>query len=388
MITAASIFFALFFALMMRSLQIGTFDKIANDIVSSYTGHIQIHQEGYWDNQSINNVFDRDEKLEQEILKVKNIKAIVPRLESFALASTGENTKGCRVSGIIPDVENKTTKLKNTVVEGNYLTNNDQGAIIGDGLAKYLNISIGDTIVLIGQGYHAYSAAGKYAVRGIVHTSSPELNNNIVYLTLSNTQELYSTENRLTAISIILNDNGDITKIKKKILKLLDENIYEVMAWDELLFELKQLIDSKQDSSTIMLGLLYMIVGFGVFGTIVMMTSERWREFGLLVSIGMKKIKLMLIVFIETLLIGFLGIVFGFAISLPIIFHFNKNHINLTGDAAKAYTDLGFDPVMVFSNNPDFMISQIYIVIFIVLISVLYPILKLTRLKPAEALKK
>jgi len=388
LITAASIFFALFFALMMRSIIIGTFGKITDDIVSSYTGHIQIHQKGYWKDKSINNVFDRDEKLEQEILQQKEIKFIVPRLESFALASVGENTKGCMVSGIIPEVENKVTKLKKSIVKGSYLNETDDGAIIGDGLAKYLDIEIGDAIILIGQGYHAYSAAGKYAVKGIVHTPSPDLNNKIVYLTLANAQELYSTENRLTAISILLNNSKQIPKVKKKLLERLDNNEYEVMGWEELLFELKQLIDSKSVSTSAMLALLYMIVGFGVFGTVVMMTSERWREFGLLVSLGMKKYKLMLIIFIETMLLGALGIVIGFAFSFPIMYNYSKNPILLTGDAAKAYTDMGFDPVMVFSTNIDFMISQIYVVVFIVLISVSYPILRLIKLKPAVALKK
>lgn len=387
-ITVASIFFALFFALMMRSIQIGTFAKIADDVISSYSGHIQLHKKGYWNEKIIDNVFDRNLDLENQITHLKQVKAVVPRLESFALASVGDISKACMVSGIVPKQENEMTKIKTKLVKGKYLAKNDNGAIIGDELAKFLKLNINDTIVLIGQGYHALSAAGKYPVKGIIHLPSPELNRRIVYITLNQAQELYSTENRLTALSILLNSNKDIEDVKAEIKRNIKKDEYEVMDWTELLFELKQLIDSKQSSSLIMLGLLYMIVGFGVFGTVVMMTAERRREYGLLVSLGMKKIRLISIVFLETVFLGILGILSGFMASLPIIFYFNENPILLTGNAAKTYEDLGFDPVMVFSDDSGFMISQIIIVLFIILISSIYPVIKIVKLKPMEALRR
>ncbi|MCP4181474.1 MAG: ABC transporter permease, partial [bacterium] len=336
----------------------------------------------------INNVFDRNINLENTIAGYEEVKSVVPRLESFALASVGEKTKGCMVNGIVPDIENEMTDLSSKVIEGEYLSKSDKGVIIGDGLAKYLNIEVNDTIVLIGQGYHSISAAGKYAVRGIIHLPSLEINNQILYMSLESAQALYSTEDRLTALTILLNRNKDIDEVKEKISTELDSEEYEVMDWGELLFELKQLIDSKRSSSYIMLGLLYMIVGFGVFGTVVMMTAERWREFGLLVSIGMKKVRLMIIVFIETVLLGFLGTLLGFAISLPIIIYFNRNPIKLTGDIAKIYEDMGYEAVMVFSDDIGFMTSQIVIVSVIILICVCYPLLRLVKLKPVKALQR
>ena len=154
-----------------------------------------------------------------------------------------------------------------------------------------------------------------------------------------------------------------------------------------MMTELKQLIDSKQVGSVVMLGLLYMIVGFGVFGTIVMMTAERKKEFGLMVSVGMKKTKLMFIVFIETVLLGFVGVVLGFAVTLPLIFYFHYNPIALSGEMADAYVQMGIDPVFVFSTNPGFMIWQVVVMTIIVLLSVCYPLLKVYKLMPVDAMK-
>lgn len=387
LITVASIFFALFFGLLIRSLQIGTFGKIKNDAVSSYVGHIQIHHNGYWEERIINNVFDRDNEIEAKILQNEFVKSIVPRIESFALASEGYRTKGCMVMGVDPEKENSMSKLASKVTEGKYLDQDDAGVLIGDKLATYLNLKLGDTLVMIGQGYHSMSAAGLYPIRGIVHLPSPELNSSVVYLTLASAQDFYSLEDQLTSMSVLLHKNKDIAEVKEYLGVITEDKNYEIMDWSELLVELQQLIKSKQSSSNIMVGLLYMIVGFGVFGTIVMMTAERWREFGLLAAVGMKRARLEFMVFIETVFLGLLGLIAGFAVAFPIMYNFFKNPIILEGEMAATYEEMGFEGVMVSSIESGFMINQVIVVVVIVLIAATYPMIKISRLKPVDAMK-
>ncbi|MCD6556101.1 MAG: ABC transporter permease, partial [Bacteroidales bacterium] len=261
LITSASVFFAVFFGLMMRSMQIGTFGRISDNLVSSYSGHIQIHKKGYSEEKIINNSFEPASEDINKIKTLKHVKAFVPRIESFALASSGEHTKGCFVTGISPEEENNMTKISDKVTSGNYLTDNDKGALIGDKLALFLEVGINDTIILLGQGYHAASAAGKYPIRGLLHFPSPRLNSSLVYISLEEAQELYSTENKLTGIAVLLDADKNTASVKSEIAGFLNPDKYEVQDWGEILPELKQLIQTKSVSSYVMLGLLYMIVG-------------------------------------------------------------------------------------------------------------------------------
>ena len=64
---------------------------------------------------------------------------------------------------------------------GQYLTANDSGALVSSKLANFLNIQVGDTIIMIGSGYHGSSAAGLFPVRGIIKVLSPELDNKLIY---------------------------------------------------------------------------------------------------------------------------------------------------------------------------------------------------------------
>jgi ABC-type lipoprotein release transport system permease subunit len=69
------------------------------------------------------------------------------------------------------------------------------------------------------------------------------------------------------------------------------------MAWQEMMPELVQAIQADSAGGQIMLFILYMVITFGMFGTVFMMTAERKYEFGVLISIGMRRGQLALTVF-------------------------------------------------------------------------------------------
>ena len=129
---------------------------------------------------------------------------MTPRLESFALISSAERTKGCMIAGIDPEQEDRVTQLRNKLVKGRYLNKQDASVLLAEGLARRLMLSVGDTIVLIGQGYHGATAAGKYPVSGILHFGSPQLNERLLYMPLPLAQELFSVPDLLTTYVLSL----------------------------------------------------------------------------------------------------------------------------------------------------------------------------------------
>ncbi|TSA27915.1 MAG: ABC transporter permease, partial [Bacteroidetes bacterium] len=58
LITSASVFFAIFLALLMRAFQLGSYDLMVYNIVHAYSGYFQVHANGYWDDKIINNSFE------------------------------------------------------------------------------------------------------------------------------------------------------------------------------------------------------------------------------------------------------------------------------------------------------------------------------------------
>lgn len=387
LITVASVFFAMFFALIMRSLQIGSYSQMTRGIVGAFTGYLQIHKNGYWDDKTLDYSFKNNEQLVRDLEKVENITTVVPRFESFALASAGEQTKGIMVVGIDPEKERGLTHPERNIISGEYLNGESSGVMVSKRLAEFLNLSLADTVTLLSQGFHGATAAGIFPVIAIVKLPNPEMDRRLLYMNLNTAQEFYGAYSMLTTLIINVNDPQILQDTKQKITALANHEEYEVMDWKELNPELVQQIQSDQYGGFIMLGVLYLIVGFGVLGTLIMMTTERKREFAVMVSVGMQKTKLGSILIFEMLLMGLLGIAAAILGSLPVIWLLIEYPIRFTGELAEIFEMYGFEPIMPASLESGFMIGQSLVVIVIFLLAIIYPAITVFRINEIKALR-
>ncbi len=451
-ITSSSVLFAITIALLTRSFQLGSYDNMIKNVIKSYTGYLQIQSKDYWDDQTIDNSFELDNELLKKIQSVENISTVVPRIESFALASTGEKTKGVFLMAIKPKIETSITKLEHKLVrfrvtenslkkieksslensikekliklDGNgysnlqrlssdleidymdnkellekigelikfkskYLSKNDNGVLVSYNLAKFINIDVGDTLSLLSNGYHGASAADNFPVRGLLKFPSPKLDSRMVYITLPQAQNFFSAENHITSIAIDLKKTSD--KNLEKTISHLQSNIdtkkFSIKSWKELNKELVQQIESDNSSGKIMLGMIYMIIAFGIFGTILMMTAERKREFGVMVAIGMQKFKLSIIITIELLFITMIGTILGIISSIPIVLWGYYKPIRLTGEMAEMIESFGIEPVMPMAWFGDYYYNQVIVILILVLISMIYPAITISRLNVIKSMR-
>jgi putative ABC transport system permease protein len=357
-------------------------------VLHSYTGYLQIHEKGYWDNKTFDYSMAANDSMFTKVKALKQVKGIIPRLESFSLASSGDKTKGVITVGIDPELENEFTDLNKKIVSGKYFTNKDTGVILSERLSKYLGLRVKDSIVLLSQGYQGMGANGIYKIIGIVRLPSPEFDNQMVYLPLPLAQEYYSAQGRITSVVIDLKNPQDLDKVIRKINKTLKSDNYEVMSWKDMLIELYQQYVSNEGSGMIIISLLYLIVGFGVFGTVLMMIAERRHEFGIMITVGMQRNKLMQLVGMELALICIMGLFFGFLGSIPIVAYFHFYPIHMSADMAKSYAAFGMDPILPTAWQLDYMIQQIYIVSAIILVVLIYPLYSVYKLDLTKAMRR
>ena len=386
LLTMFSIFIAVFLSLFTRSMQVGSYGNMISNAVKFSTGYIQIHANDYWENKSINETFYHADSINHILENNPNITFKIPRLESFALASSGKHTKGTIVIGTIPELENELNKYEEKIIRGEYLTANDRAILVAENLASYLNVDVGDSLVLIGQGYHGVTAADQYLIKGILKMPIPELNNQMVMLPLKEAQYYYAAENRLTSISIMLDDPEKLDESLADIKSNLDDS-YEVMPWQEMNREMVQTIEADNIGGVIMLGILYIVIGFGVFGTVMMMTMERRKEFAVMISVGMQKSKLLQVVAWETIFIGALAILLGVVVAYPFLYYLYLNPIPLQGEVAASMEVFGAEPILPFSIKPVIFINQTLSVIAIAIVAVLYPLSVIFKFDVLKAMR-
>jgi ABC-type lipoprotein release transport system permease subunit len=249
-------------------------------------------------------------------------------------------------------------------------------------------VTVGDTIVLIGQGYQGTTAAGKYRIDGIVRMPTPDFDSRIVYLPVKYSQELYNAPGMVTSLAITVKDNSDeaidrmISSLGSKIKPPL-----RVIGWREMNELMINQMDADSKSGSVMTAILYLVIAFGIFGTVLMMTAERRREFGVLVAIGMQKTKLATIVSLEMIYIGIMGLASGALASLPVIYYGYYNPIRFTGEMGKMYENYGMEPVLPMLLPDTYFLWQSFVIAIIVLIAIFYPVRKITKMKVVNSLK-
>ena len=452
-ITSSSILFAVFFAVVMRSYQLGTYDHMINNFIGSFSGYLQVQHVKYQDNPLIDNSFDYNDSLIATISGMDKVVSVTPHLESFSLVSSGLQTKGAVVIAIDPekeknfsDPESKLVRyritpealnrmknstairanvlekaemnldrsysssarlvlelglndediktclpeiLKCSEVTNGYLTKDDVGVLVSDKLASFLKVNIGDTIMLMGQGYHGVSANGLFPVRGIIKMPSPEIDNKMIIMTIPTAQKFYDAGGKITSLNINLTNRSNklLNTVRGKINMLLPDKNITTKTWYELNPVMYQQIQGDSQSGIAMLGLLYFIIFFGIFGTVLMMVSERKREFGVLVAIGMQKRKLKKIITLEMMFLGAIGLICGLMLSVPLILYFYYYPIVLKGDLANMMEDMGWDAIMPAAWFGPYFYWQAVIVALMVLLVTIYPLQNITRMKEIEALK-
>lgn len=421
--------------------------------IESFSGFLQVQHIDFQEDPSLENTFECTETFIEEIQSMEGVKAVVPRVETFALASSGSHTKGALILGIDPDRERNlsnpeiflvryrmtpevmerlkdnsqlTDEIKGKLdliaggsytnlgtvamdleidkerneksleiigrlseIPGSYLHQNDEAVLISDRLAKYLKLFIGDSIILFGQGYHGATAVGLYPVKGIVKIPNPELDNKLIYMNIASAQYFAGLNNRVTTLAINLVDNSEknMLSFEDQLNSELNDSEVTVKNWMEFNKVLQQQIESDNQSGQAFMALLYFIIFFGIFGTVLMMIHERKREFGVMIAVGMQKTRLAVIFVYEMVLMGILGVFAGTAVSLPFLYYYHVNPVRIRGEMAQIFEDFGMEAVMPLQWIDMYVLWQGIIVALMVVLSCLYPLRKVFKLKEIDALR-
>ena len=205
---------------------------------------------------------------------------------------------------------------------------------------------------------------------------------------LKEAQWFYGLENKLTSIAILVNSKDDIESAKSNISTLIDRKSMAAMDWETMMPNLVQTVKLKHASTKMMIAVLYIVIGFGMFGTFLMMTAERMREFGIMLAIGMHRRWLQFTVFIEIVMMSLMGVLAGIVMSLFAITYFYYNPVPVGKDVTVMAENYGIEAAIEFSMSPQLFVWQAWAIFIIGFLLSFYPMLVLTKLSPVVAMRE
>jgi putative ABC transport system permease protein len=355
--------------------------------LGTHIAHLEIHKKGFENNKIINLNIVNPQEVIQAVAEEPGVAAYSPRVVSSGLISSSESSSGITIIGIDPQKEPKVTTIKELVIQGDYL--NEEGAfqiLIGKGLAEKLKVGLGDKIVLMAQDLTGDIGSGAYRVKGIFKTASPEFDKYMVYLNLKDSQKLLSLGDRISEVAILTDDPRNPQAVQKALLTKLDPKEYEILTWKQIIPIMVSQIEFFNEFMYIFFLVVCIAMGFGIVNTLLMAIMERIREFGIMMSLGVRPQKIFRLVVTESVLLCLSGLVLGNLLSCLLVVYVGKEGFNLS-IFSKSLESFGIGHII----YPHLTISMLLIgaatVLVMGILASLYPGYKASRLRPVEALR-
>ena len=389
-LTISAIVFASVLLVFMLSFQFGSYSAMINSSVKIHAGHLQVQAEGYQDKKSIRLVVSNPLAVGSVLDRIAGVTAYTYRANAFSLVSSKERTYGGIVIGIDPAREAGVSTIKKLIRKGSYLSEGDTDkALVGELLAKNLQVGLGDELTVMGQGRDGSIAATVVKVKGIYSSGMDEFDRSSIYMPLETFQDVYAMHGAVNEVVVIGTSLGIVSRIKKAVqkgIKKIDQKYpLVVLDWKEIMPGLLQAIEMDLISGIIFWFILIVVVAFSILNTFLMAIFERTREFGVLMAIGTAPGRLTKLLLIESTAMTAIGIVTGIIIGSLVTWYFQVYGIDFSGSSdllsqygisGRIYPQLS---LLTAFGGPG-------AVLLITTLTALYPGLKVRHLRPVEAM--
>lgn len=389
LLTMGGIGFSTFLFVLFVPIQMGAYDTMINISLRQYHGHAQIQMAGYHDKPQFHKYITGGNALTKTMRDSGHYEAVAARSFAFALVQANERVYGSQIMGVEPQYEPGVSSLSENMVAGRYLQAGQLSeAVIGSVLARNLNASPGDELLIAGMGDNGSQAYVIVTITGIFESKSQELDRGLVQIPLALFQDVFSMRDAVHSITVIGPDLDEQEEMLAQMRRdVADHPELRVLGWEELIPELKEGIELDRASGLIFMMILVVVVVFSIFNTFLMSVLERTREFGLMMSLGANSQTIVSMVALESLILIGIGVAAGFLIALGIhLFILNDGFYYPGMEDLAAQYNLPIDRIYPDMKPYNLLLGPVVVTVATNLAAWL-PLWRLHKLRPVDAMR-
>jgi len=370
----------------LMSFSEGMVKSYIDNSIRSEISHIQIHHPEFPKDREAIYIIENASALQQALQSTTYVKAATVRSLSNAMVSSAKGARGVQVKAVDPATESAVTGLDTKIVEGQYFHPDGRNQILlSKGLAEKLNIKLRSKIVLTFSNLSGDITAAAFRVIGLYQTDNAMIDDALVYTNISDFNQILGREDIAHEAAIFLEDPGHLDAVfaalKQKYPNLLVETYKQISPEIEL-------FDSQMSiSTTIFTVILMLALVFGIINTMLMAVLERVRELGMLMAVGMNKVRVFFMIMLETVMLGIVAAPIGLGLAYLTVSWFNHHGIDL-GSFSEAMRQFGMSRVVFTTIRPAMFAELAVAVVITAIIGSVYPALKAIGLRPVEAIRR
>jgi lipoprotein-releasing system permease protein len=285
--------------------------------------------------QDADSGIDQWEAMTERLRKVPHVTAVSPVLYGTVLVNGPLQQKGAQIKGVDVKAELAISETLRHLKQGSTERLLEQenaeipGIILGSKLAEETGMMLNAVVTVISPQGELAGPIGmrpsikKFRVVGIFDTGFYEIDDLWAFTTLRAAQRLLSLGNLINSIEINVDDLERAPEIAQDVEKAAGKR-YGTTTWVEQNRQLNAALHMERVVTIITIGLIELIAALNILITLVMMVMEKYRDIGVLMSMGARRRQIRRIFMLQGVLIGVVGTAIGLAIGFTLCYFANK----------------------------------------------------------------
>ncbi|MBR9922384.1 MAG: ABC transporter permease [Bacteroidetes bacterium] len=370
----------------MLSFSNGMIESYIDNAIENQISHIQLHNPDFKKDQESQYFIENASGLEDDLRSQVEVESATVRSLATGMLTTSKGQRGVQIRGVQPTSEASVTKLDQKLVEGEYFDpETDNRILVGKSLSEELNLKIRSKVVLAFQSLDGEIIYAAFRVIGMYETDNNAYDESNVFVTQQDLNRLLGKENIGHEAAILLHSLDEIDPVQSRLTEsrpdLLVENYAEISP------EIELFNTQMQMSSTIIIVIVMLALIFGIINTMLMAVLERYKELGMLMAVGMNKVRVFFMIVLETLMLGLIALPLGMGLGYGTVSYLSKYGLDLS-TYSEGMQEFGMSEIVYPTVNSGLYIQLGLAVLITALLGSIYPAFKAIRLRPVEAMRK
>jgi len=388
-ITLLAISVGLTVMLLGLCLQHGSYNAMIRSGVSQVAGHVVIQKKDYQEQREPLLLLTNSSQIKSDLQKEFPDATITNRAFLGGLLTAPKGPTAASIIAVDSASEKTISDFPQKIIEGEWLDDKPESIVIGSNMAETLGVKLNNKIVFSAQYGKNDIAFHVFRIKGIFHTGSAEADSFIAYANLSMTKNILMQDDVSHQVAVHFEDVEQSIPATEQTRSKLSIPDIDILSWDQALPDIQNMIEMDRVSNAFIHFVLAVIVGMGILNTMLMSVLERTREFGVMISIGMKPKDLSIMILLEGALLGLLGgvlgIILGYLTCYPLVTH----GLDLSAQMGDSYDAAGvtISAIIYGAYHWPSIILYGFLAVFFSTICAIYPALKIIYLKPVDAMR-
>lgn len=369
----------------LQGLYDGMISHLINTTIRSDSGEISLYAKEYRLQKNLDYRLSSVSKYEGILSQIIGLDAYAIRLEQEGLIATAHKSLGASLKGISLKHEKKFGQLDAFITQGEYnFGKEDKNALIGSTLAKKFNLTIGSRVIFTAQDATGEINAISFRISGILKTGNPSLDEHTVFISMEKMSKFLNLQESATQIALRVNNAENIDQVQKELKALFPET--KVLRWDELYPLLIQMQEWMNIFNLASYAIVFVVAALGIFGVMLVSVLERMREFSIILAIGTPYRTVRNQIVLEATFLGLIGYLAGAFLGWLFLLYMSTAGVDMRSFEA-GLEMYGYSAVMYANMHLIYFFQAFFAVFFATLLSVIWPLRKLKKIKPIQVIQ-